>query len=118
MMDANAVLQGFLSADTERIRGAAFDVLYAKHDAAQLAPLLPYADNIVEATSKIALGGIFIPNRLHVKEAVAVLRFYAQETVPCSCQLFLSQYEWYSPEHEVALGAISILGIQKIQENG
>ena len=116
MMDANAVLQGFLSADAARIRGAAFDVLYAKHDAAKLVPLLPYADNIVEATSKIELGGFFIPNRLHVKEAVAVLRFYAQETVPCSCQLFLSQYEWYSPEHEVALGAISILGVQKIQE--
>ena len=45
MMDANAVLQGFLSADAARIRGAAFEVLYAKHDAAKLAPLLPYADN-------------------------------------------------------------------------
>ena len=116
MMDANAVLQGFLSVDAARIRGAAFAVLYAKHDAAKLAPLLPYADNIVEATRTIELGGVFIPNRLHVKEAVAVLRFYAQNFVPCSCQLFLSQYEWYSPEHEVALGAISILGIQKIQE--
>ena len=116
MMDANAVLQGFLSVDAARIRGAAFAVLYAKHDAAKLVPLLPYADNIVEATRSIEFGGVFIPNRLHVNEAVAVLRFYAQESVPCSCQLFLSQYEWYSPEHEVKLGAISILGTQKIQE--
>ena len=116
MMDANAVLQGFFSADAERIRGAAFEVLYVKHDAVKLVPLLPYADNIVEATSKIELGGVFIPNHLHVDEAVAVLRFYAQETVPCSCKLFLSQYEWHSPEHEVELGAISILSIQRIQE--
>ena len=115
MMDANTVLQGFLSADAARIRGAAFDVLYAKHDAAKLSPLLPYADNIVEATRTIELGGVLIPNRIHVNEAVAVLRFYAQENVACSCQLFLSQYEWYSPEHEVELGAISILDTQKIQ---
>ena len=57
MMDANAVLQGFLSADAARIRGAAFDVLYAKHDAAKLASLFLMPTTFLRQQEALSLAG-------------------------------------------------------------
>lgn len=57
MMDANAVLQGFLSADAARIRGAAFDVLYAKHDAAKLASLFLMPTTLLRQQEALSLAG-------------------------------------------------------------
>jgi hypothetical protein len=99
MLDVQEIVNDMTSRDVELIRKSGLEIINNSQNTDVIGLLIPYREDIFNATRNLDLGGAFATNNRFFEFPIEIIDFHKEDT-KCTCDLYFKSYSDFDPNKE------------------